>query len=62
MSKERACKTCHLMTHKEYCPKCKTHTLSDDFSGAVVILQPKHSNLAKRLNFDTPGKYALRVR
>ncbi|MHA2001203.1 MAG: transcription elongation factor subunit Spt4 [Promethearchaeota archaeon] len=62
MTKERACKTCHLITHKDYCPKCKTPTLSTDFSGEVIILDPKHSIIAKRLNFDVPGKYALRVR
>ena len=62
MSKERACKTCHLITHKSFCPKCKTHTLSDDFSGEVIILDPKRSAIARRLNFDVPGKYALRVR
>lgn len=62
MAKERACKNCHLITYKEFCPKCKTHSLSEDFSGAVVILDPKDSQIAKRLNFDIPGKYALRVR
>ncbi|MHA1719791.1 MAG: transcription elongation factor subunit Spt4 [Promethearchaeota archaeon] len=62
MAKERACRTCHLITTKAFCPKCKTQTLSDDFSGAVIILDPKNSIIAKRLNFDVPGKYALRVR
>ena len=61
-SDEKACKNCHLITHKDYCPKCKTHTLSDDYSGIVIILDPKDSQSAKRLNFDVPGKYALRVR
>jgi DNA-directed RNA polymerase subunit E" len=60
--KERACKTCHLITTKEMCLKCHTHTLSDDFSGIIIVLDPKNSELAKRLNFDVAGKYALRVR
>jgi DNA-directed RNA polymerase subunit E" len=62
MVKEKACKTCHLITAKDMCPKCKTHTLSDDYSGIIIVLDPKNSELAKRLNFDVPGKYALRVR
>ena len=62
MSRERACKTCHLITQKDFCPKCKTHTLSDDFSGIVIVLDPKKSQIAVRLNLDVPGKYALRVR
>ena len=51
MAKERACKTCHLITTKDICPKCKTHSLSDDFSGIVVVLDPKHSDVAKRSEF-----------
>lgn len=62
MSKERACKSCHLITRKEYCPKCKTHSLSEDFTGKVIILDPQNSQIAKRLNFDVAGMYALRVR
>ncbi len=60
--KEKACRNCHLITHKDYCPKCKTHTLSDDYSGIIIVLDPEKSQLAKRLNIDVPGKYALRVR
>jgi len=40
-SDEKACKNCHLITKKDksMCPKCKTHTLSDDFSGEVLLIQ-----------------------
>ncbi len=61
--KERACKTCHLITKNDtLCPKCKTHTLSDDWNGEVVILQPLESKIAEYLKVRVPGKYALRVR
>lgn len=61
--KEKACKTCHLITKNEsMCPKCKTHSLSDDFSGEVVILKPLESKIAESLKIRIPGKYALRVR
>lgn len=61
--KERACKTCHLITKNEsICPKCKTHTLSDDWNGEVVILKPKESIIADYIKIGVPGKYALRVR
>ena len=61
---ERACKNCHLITKKDksLCPKCKTHTLSDDYSGEVIILDPSGSKIAKYMNVNIPGKYALRVR
>ncbi len=61
--KEKACKTCHLITkNQEICPKCKTHTLSEDFSGEVIIIKPTESKMAEYLKIHVPGKYALRVR
>lgn len=60
--KERACRTCHLITRKNLCPQCKTYTLSDDYSGVIIILDPKNSEMAKRMNITIAGKYALRVR
>jgi DNA-directed RNA polymerase subunit E" len=61
---EKACKNCHLITKKDksLCPKCKTHTLSDDFSGEVIILDPNNSTIARYMNINIRGKYALRVR
>lgn len=60
--KERACKNCHLITRKNICPNCRTYTLSDDYSGIVYILQPERSEIAKELNINEKGKYALKVR
>ncbi|MHA1293007.1 MAG: transcription elongation factor subunit Spt4 [Promethearchaeota archaeon] len=61
--RERACKTCHLITKNEsICPKCKTHSLSDDWNGEVIIIKPLESKIAEYLKIRVPGKYALRVR
>ncbi len=62
--KERACKTCHLITKNEagLCPNCKTHTLSDDYNGEVIIIKPSESKIAEYLKIRVPGKYCLRVR
>ena len=61
--RERACKSCHIITKNDsVCPKCKTHSLSDDYTGEVVILRPKQSKVAEYLKVGVPGKYALRVR
>ncbi|MBY8987088.1 MAG: DNA-directed RNA polymerase subunit E'' [Candidatus Lokiarchaeota archaeon] len=60
---EKACKNCHLITKSPtVCPKCKTHSLSDDYTGEVIIIDPKNSEMANYLNIHFPGKYALRVR
>ena len=61
--KEKACKTCHLITRNDaICPKCKTHSLSEDYNGEVIILKPKESKISEYLKVIIPGKYALRVR
>lgn len=61
--KEKACKNCHLITKNEtICPKCKTHTLSDDYTGEVIVIHPSESKFAEYLKIHFPGKYALRVR
>lgn len=59
---EKACTTCHLITTGNVCPRCKTPTLSDDFSGLVIIFNPEGSAIAKVMKIKEKGRYALRVR
>jgi DNA-directed RNA polymerase subunit E" len=59
---ERACFTCHLITRENSCPKCKTSSLSDDFSGLVIIFDPEGSAIAKAMGIKQKGHYALKVR
>jgi DNA-directed RNA polymerase subunit E" len=59
---EKACRECHTITTGNLCPKCKTATLSDDFSGLVVIINPPESEIAKAMGIEEKGRYALRVR
>jgi DNA-directed RNA polymerase subunit E" len=50
------------MTVGTLCPKCKTATLSDDYSGIVIIIDPEQSEIAKVMGLTDRGRYALRVR
>jgi len=59
---EKACSTCHLIVTGNVCPRCKTATLSDDFSGLAVIFSPEDSAIAKVMNIQEKGRYALKVR
>jgi DNA-directed RNA polymerase subunit E" len=60
---KKACKTCHrIIENQNQCPNCKTHNFSTDFSGEVHIIDPEHSEIAKKLNVKKAGVYALRVR
>ncbi|MHA1714492.1 MAG: transcription elongation factor subunit Spt4 [Promethearchaeota archaeon] len=63
MANEKACKKCNLISSRtSTCPRCKTHTLSDNFMSMVIILDPEHSQVAEKLKIKEPGKYALKVR
>ncbi|MDI6691467.1 MAG: transcription elongation factor subunit Spt4 [Candidatus Bathyarchaeia archaeon] len=59
---EKACATCHFITKENVCPKCKTSSLSDDFSGIVIVFDPENSAIAKAMNIKEKGRYALKVR
>jgi DNA-directed RNA polymerase subunit E" len=59
---EKACRSCNMIVSGSVCPVCKTSSLSSDWSGYVIILDPPNSTIAKKLNVSVPGKYALRVR
>lgn len=59
---EKACSNCHVITTGNVCPRCKTTSLSDDFSGLVIIFDPENSAIAKAMNIKEKGRYALKVR
>jgi len=59
---ENVCKTCHRILEGVTCPVCGSASISTDWSGYVIILDPMRSEVAKKLNVSLPGKYALKVR
>jgi len=59
---EQACRDCHRIVSGQTCPVCGSNSLSRDWSGYVVILDPELSSIAAKLNITTAGAYALKVR
>ena len=59
---EKACSVCMLITTENICPNCRASSLSDDFSGLVVIFDPEGSVIAKAMEIREEGQYALKVR
>jgi DNA-directed RNA polymerase subunit E" len=59
---EKACTNCHFLTKENVCPKCKSTSLSDDYSGLAIVFDPESSAIAKAMNIKEKGRYALRVR
>ena len=61
MKNLNACKNCHLLSEKTICPLCSVPT-SKRWRGYVIIRNPSTSQIAKKMNINKPGKYALKVR
>jgi len=59
---EQVCRECRRIIEGQICPICNSASLSKDWSGYVVIIDPKESIIAKKLEITLPGKYALKVR
>jgi len=59
---EKACANCHFITKENVCPKCRSTSLSEDFSGIVVMFDPENSAIAKAMKIKEKGRYALKVR
>ncbi len=59
---EKACTNCHYLTKESVCPKCRSTSFSDDFSGLVIVFDPGTSAIAKAMGIKEKGRYALKVR
>ncbi len=57
----RACKSCMRLIEEEKCPVCGGKT-SQYWSGYFAVLDPENSQIAKKIEIETPGQYALKVR
>lgn len=59
---EKACKTCkRILESSDVCPTCKTSELTPHWRGYAIIVDPEHSEIAKEINAQSRGKYALRL-
>jgi len=57
----KACTRCHRIMEDERCAICNLAT-SKNWSGFLIVVDPENSEIAKELQIQLPGEYALRVR
>ncbi len=57
----KACTRCHRLMEEDRCAICQIAS-SRNWSGFLIIIDPENSGIAKELQIDLPGEYALRVR
>ncbi|BES82621.1 transcription elongation factor subunit Spt4 [Pyrodictium abyssi] len=60
----KACRKCKSLVPREAsrCPVCGSTDLSEDWEGALVVIDPEKSVIAKKLEITKPGRYAIKVR
>ena len=58
-----ACKQCRLIigTKDKTCPKCGGE-VSDKYSGMIIILDSERSEVAKLVEVNSNGSYAIKVK
>lgn len=59
--REYVCRNCRRFTKEKQCPVCGSKDLSTSWKGLVIIIDPEDSEIAKCLDIEAPGKYALFV-
>lgn len=57
----KACKNCNYISEEDICPRCGGQT-SKEWQGYLNVVDYTKSDIAKRMNITTNGRYALRVR
>jgi DNA-directed RNA polymerase subunit E" len=55
------CRNCKRFTTEKQCVICKSTNLSASWKGLVIINNPTDSEIAKILEIEIPGKYALYI-
>jgi DNA-directed RNA polymerase subunit E" len=60
VKKMQVCRNCRRFTVEKVCSVCKSSNLSTSWKGLVVIMDVE-SELAKILNINEAGRYALYV-
>ncbi|ALL00170.1 DNA-directed RNA polymerase subunit E'' [Pyrodictium delaneyi] len=60
----KACRKCKSLVPREAtrCPVCGSTDISEDWEGTLVVINPEMSLIAKRLEINRPGRYAIKVR
>jgi DNA-directed RNA polymerase subunit E" len=62
MVKAKACKICKKIYDGNKCPSCDSKESIDNFKGRIIVMNPKKSELATKLNIKEKGNFAIKVR
>tara|TARA_Y100000310_G_scaffold209043_1_gene209672 strand:- start:1556 stop:1738 length:183 start_codon:yes stop_codon:yes gene_type:complete len=59
---KKACKKCKLIVDGPTCPICKGNQFSESWKGRVYISNPEKSEIAKNMELNAKGEYAIKTK
>lgn len=59
---KKVCKKCKRFVEGASCPICKGNQFSDNWKGRLIILDANKSEIAKQMQINVKGEYAIKVR
>ncbi|MDP3966404.1 MAG: transcription elongation factor subunit Spt4 [archaeon] len=60
--KTKACKICKTIYESDKCPKCGSKEFTDSFKGKIYVLNHEKSEIAKNINLNSNGEFAIKTR
>lgn len=62
-AKDKACKICKAVyVEGEKCPKCDSKEYTDSYKGKIFVINKDDSEVAKNLNINSNGEFAIKTR
>ncbi len=61
-SHRKVCRKCRIFVEGDKCPICGGTDFTTTWAGIAIILNPDASEVAKAMEVNYPGKYAIEVR
>lgn len=59
---KKACKQCRILIDGGNCPLCSNSDFAISWNGRISIINHEKSAIAKKLNVNKEGDYAIKVR
>ena len=60
--KKKVCKKCRIVTKTDKCPICNGTDLTTSWNGRIIIINHEKSEIAKKININSDGEYAIKVK
>ncbi len=58
----KVCKKCLLFVQGPECPICKGNKFSTNWQGRIAVIDANKSKIAKEIDIEVKGEYALKAR